>query len=146
MKKILLLFIGIFWASVSINADKITVKIPLDIDALPNSGYIIDPRGAGVHLRHVQLSLEMVGCNDERKFKKFIPLTDRGIHQTITIEKTFVTECGHPRPQITVHLYFTNQSIDTVYSAAYLGTGKSSLKPLITTNTNAVRGYCSKVE
>jgi len=146
MKKLLLIFVGIFMTLSSLFADEVIIKVPLDIDGLPNNGNIITSSGRDVHMTYVNLKLDMVGCNDERIFRKWIPLPSAGIHKTITIRKTFTSECGDPTPQVTVHLYFTTSSLAYGYPARDLEGGEGSLTPLIITNVDAVRGYFTKVE
>lgn len=147
MKKLLLIFMIIG----SLFADEIVVKIPLDIDALPNNGLVIDSAGNTYTMKYANLKLSMVGCNNPRIFFESILIADNipagiiGIHKTITVRQTYVSECGDPNPQITVRLYFSSQATGLGVPASDFNGGQSSLAPLIITNVNAVRGYFTKM-
>ncbi len=144
MKRLTIMLIGLFMVFGSLSADEVVVNVPLDIDGLPNNGNIIDWNGVPRHITHAHLIIEMLGCTEERKFNKWIPLTSAGIHRTVTIRKTFATECGRSAshtPQVTVHLTFATTSFSVGFSAGLMSTGQSSLKPLIITDVAAVRGY-----
>lgn len=130
----------------SLYADEIVVKVPLDIDGIPNNGNVITNSGRDLQIRYVHLKLDMLGCNEERIFRKFMPLPAEGIHKTITIRKTFLTECGSTDTQVTVHLHFSGYDQAYGYRAGGFSGGSSSLKSLIVTNVDAVRGTATKIQ
>jgi len=159
MKKLLLMFIGIIMILGSLSADEVIIKVPLDIDGLPNNGNIITSYGTSTKIEYIVLKVIMLGCNDERSFFESLPLPSGGIHETITIRKKFPMECGDENPQVTVHLSFSESSQDlgsvmqrastgdssNIYPARNMSSGESSLKSLIVTNVDAVRGHLHKV-
>ncbi len=159
MKRILTILLGVFLLFSSMQADEIEVKVPLDIDGLPNNGNIITNYGTSTKIEYIVLKVIMLGCNDERSFFESLPLPSAGIHETMTIRKKFPTECGDENPQVTVHLSFSESSQDlgsvmqrastgessNIYPARNMSSGESSLKSLIVTNVDAVRGHLHKV-
>ena len=142
MKRLTIMFIGLFMVFGSLSADEIIVHVPLDIDGIPNNGNVITDIGRSMHINSVYFRVKILGCDEERIINESLPLPSEGIHKTVTIEKTFATECGSSAsnpPQVTIHMSFSDGRATS--SAKNFSEGLSSLKPLIITNVDAVRGY-----